>query len=117
MKLLFDANLSPKLVRRLADLFPGSVHLFDLPLSRDEKDHVIWAYAKQNGFDIITTDGDDYPPIAKRFGPPPRVILLQSWKYPTQFAEELISRQRYPHRPFCFWRPRLIDSQTLTGIT
>jgi hypothetical protein len=33
--LLFDANLSPKLVKQLADLFPGSVHLFDLPLARD----------------------------------------------------------------------------------
>ena len=26
MKLLFDQNLSPKLVNPLADLFPGSVH-------------------------------------------------------------------------------------------
>ena len=27
MKLLFDQNLSPKLVSRLADLFPDSVHV------------------------------------------------------------------------------------------
>ena len=27
MKLLFDQNLSPKLVNRLADLFPGSGHV------------------------------------------------------------------------------------------
>jgi predicted nuclease of predicted toxin-antitoxin system len=27
MKLLFDQNLSPKLVNRLADLFPGSCHV------------------------------------------------------------------------------------------
>ncbi len=27
MKLLFDQNLSPKLVDRLADLFPGSCHV------------------------------------------------------------------------------------------
>jgi predicted nuclease of predicted toxin-antitoxin system len=27
MKLLFDQNLSPKLVRRLADLFPDSSHV------------------------------------------------------------------------------------------
>ncbi len=90
MKLLFDANLSPKLVGRLVDLFPDSTHLFDLPLPRNERDATIWAYAKRAGFDIITTDGDDYPPLVKRFGPPPRVILLESWRYPTQFAEALI---------------------------
>ncbi len=90
MKLLFDANLSPKLVTRLADLFPGSVHLFDLPRPRNERDSVIWDYAKQIGFDIITTDGDDYPPLVQRFGPPPRVILPESWRYPTSFAEELV---------------------------
>ena len=56
MKLLFDANLSPKLVRRLADLFPGSVHLFDLPLPRDAQDHVIWAYAKHAGLDIAASE-------------------------------------------------------------
>ena len=90
MKLLFDANLSPKLVRRLSDLFPGSVHLFDLPLRRHEDDRIIWEYAKRNGYDIITTDGDDYPPMVERFGPPPKVILLQSWEYPTNIAEQTI---------------------------
>lgn len=90
MKLLFDANLSPKLVKQLADLFPASQHLFDLPLARDAADSLIWSYAKDNGFDIVTADGGDYPPMAKRFGPPPKVILLESWRYPTRIAEELI---------------------------
>lgn len=30
MKLLFDQNLSPRLPRRLADLYPGSDHVFEL---------------------------------------------------------------------------------------
>jgi hypothetical protein len=63
VRLLFDANLSPKLVNQLIDLFPGSVHLFDLSLPRDAADTSIWEYAKNNGLDIITTDGDDYPPM------------------------------------------------------
>lgn len=90
MKLLFDANLSPKLLKQLEDLFPGSVHLFDLALSREAPDMLIWEYARRHGFDIITTDGDDYPPLMKRFGPPPKIILLESWRYPTRFARELI---------------------------
>jgi predicted nuclease of predicted toxin-antitoxin system len=60
---MFDANLSPKLVRQLEDLFPGSVHLFDLPLARDASDSVIWTYAKGNGLDIVTADDGDYPPM------------------------------------------------------
>jgi predicted nuclease of predicted toxin-antitoxin system len=90
VKLLFDANLSPKLVRQLEDLFPGSVHLFDLPLSRNAADEALWWYAKEHGFDIITADGDDYPPMAARFGPPPKVILLESWRFPTKIARQVI---------------------------
>jgi predicted nuclease of predicted toxin-antitoxin system len=90
VKLLFDANLSPKLVKQLHHLFPHSVHLFDLPLPRHAPDTVIWDYAKQHGFDIVTADGDDYPPLVERYGPPPRVILLESWRYPTRFAHDLM---------------------------
>lgn len=90
MRLLFDANLSPRLVSQLSDLFPGSVHLFDLPLRRDVADFVIWTYAKDHGFSVITADGDDYPPLVKRFGYPPKVVLLESWRYPTRIASDLI---------------------------
>jgi len=33
LKLLFDQNLSPKLVERLVDLFPGSEHARDVGLA------------------------------------------------------------------------------------
>lgn len=36
MKLLFDHNLSPRLVNRLADLYPDSNHLFNLKLDTAE---------------------------------------------------------------------------------
>jgi predicted nuclease of predicted toxin-antitoxin system len=56
LKLLFDANLSPKLVGRLVDLFPGSVHVFDTGLAQNTPDQMIWAYAEINGFTIITAE-------------------------------------------------------------
>ncbi|MBV8898382.1 MAG: DUF5615 family PIN-like protein [Acidobacteriaceae bacterium] len=90
MKLLLDANLSPRLARQLSELFPGSVHLFDLPLWRDAADEMIWSHAREHGFDIVTADGDDYPRLVKRLGPPPKVILLESWRYPTKVALELL---------------------------
>lgn len=90
MRFIFDANLSPKLAYRLTDLFPGSVHLFDLPYPRDVDDAIIWGHARDKGFGIITADGDDFPYFVKHFGFPPRVLLLESWQYPTRIAEELI---------------------------
>jgi predicted nuclease of predicted toxin-antitoxin system len=58
LKLLFDANLSPKLVGRLAELFPGSVHVFDTGLARSTPDERIWEYAAAEGFTIVTADSD-----------------------------------------------------------
>ena len=55
MKLLFDQNLSPKLVNRLADLFPGSSPVQSLGLDCAEDDQV-WEHARLNGFAIVTKD-------------------------------------------------------------
>lgn len=48
MKLLFDQNVSPRLAERLADLFPGSVHVFSIGLdcAIDDK---LWEFARQGG--------------------------------------------------------------------
>ncbi len=57
MKLLFDQNLSPKLVNRLADLFPGSAHVQTAGIDCAD-DEQVWQYAKANGFAIVTKDED-----------------------------------------------------------
>ncbi len=58
MKLLFDENLSYKLVELIQDLLPGSVHITQVGLNRGTPDREIWDYAKRNGFVIITADWD-----------------------------------------------------------
>ena len=55
VKLLFDANLSPRLVTRLADLFPDSI---STGLDRFTTDETIWNYARLNGLTIVTADAD-----------------------------------------------------------
>ena len=75
MKLLFDQNLSPKLVNRLADLFPGSSHVQSAGLDAAD-DNQVWQYAKQNGFTIVTKD-EDYNNLSVLRGWPPKVIWLQ----------------------------------------
>jgi len=91
VKLLFDANLSPKLVRRLADLFPGLMHVFDTGLVRFTPDAAIWEYAAQNGFTIVTTDAD-FIQISRTRGFPPKVIRIEKCTFRTAEVEELIRR-------------------------
>ena len=57
MKLLFDGNLSPKLVQPLGNEFPGSTHVQDVEL-RGSSDDQIWNYARNNGFAIVSKDSD-----------------------------------------------------------
>ncbi len=52
MKLLFDHNLSPRLVDRLADMYPNSQHLFFIDLDQAD-DLTVWDYAQQSGFCIV----------------------------------------------------------------
>jgi predicted nuclease of predicted toxin-antitoxin system len=75
MKLLFDQNLSPKLVIRLADLFPGSSHVQSLGLDCASDDE-IWEHARKNEFAIVTND-EDYNNLSIVRGTPSRVIWLQ----------------------------------------
>ena len=44
MKLLFDENLSPRLVERLTDLYPDCVHVGEVGLER-APDEAVWNYA------------------------------------------------------------------------
>jgi predicted nuclease of predicted toxin-antitoxin system len=53
VKLLFDQNLSPKLVTRFADLFPESRHVREAGLSESE-DSDVWTFAGENGFAIVS---------------------------------------------------------------
>lgn len=57
MKLLFDENLSPKLSRLVADLFPGSMHVRECGLL-GRPDDEIWDYARANSFTLVSKDSD-----------------------------------------------------------
>jgi predicted nuclease of predicted toxin-antitoxin system len=60
MKLLFDHNLSYKLVGRLADQFPDSEHVRNVNL-HEANDRTVWEYARTNGFAIVSKDEDFHP--------------------------------------------------------
>jgi predicted nuclease of predicted toxin-antitoxin system len=75
MKLLFDHNLSHKLVQRLADIFPGSTQTRLLNLGTSS-DSAIWQQAKDAGFVLVTLD-KDFADLALQRGAPPKIIWLR----------------------------------------
>ena len=88
MKLLFDHNLSPRLVNRLGDLYPDSNHLFNLNLDTVE-DSVVWQYARDNNFVIVTKDSD-FSELSLLRGFPPKVIWIRIGNCTTNDLESLI---------------------------
>lgn len=75
MKLLFDQNLSPRLVRLLADLYPGSTHVRDVGLGEAD-DVTIWTYAGLQGYTIVSKDSD-FQQRSLLNGAPPKFIWLR----------------------------------------
>ena len=57
MKLLLDQNLSPRLVQALEAVYPGSSHVRLLGL-RDADDAVVWEFARDHDFIIVSKDSD-----------------------------------------------------------
>ena len=92
MKLLFDENLARELVSRLADLFPGSRHVVLCGLER-AGDPIIWEYAKDNGYVIVSKDGD-FNQLAFLYGPPPKVVWIRVGNCTTDAIVELICQRR-----------------------
>lgn len=88
MKLLFDQNLSPALVSRLADLFPGSDHVSLLGLDRVPDDEV-WNYARDGGFTLVSKDAD-FSDMNLLRGFPPRVLWLRVGNCTTAQVEALL---------------------------
>ena len=73
VKLLFDQNISHRLVGRLAAEFPHSSHVVHLGLDIST-DREIWDYAGKHGFTIVPKD-TDFRQLAFLKGPPPKANL------------------------------------------
>lgn len=81
MKLLLDENLSDRLIHRIVDLYPASEHVKTLGLINTD-DAVIWEYAKENGFVIVSKDSD-FHQRSLLYGHPPKFIYLRIGNCPT----------------------------------
>ena len=75
MKLLFDENLSPKLPRLLATIFPGSNHVRECGLL-GQADADVWEHARKHGFALVSKDAD-FQQRGLLYGYPPKVVWLR----------------------------------------
>jgi predicted nuclease of predicted toxin-antitoxin system len=88
LKLLFDENLSPRLVRAFADEFPDSSHVTSVGLS-GASDPVIWEYARTHGYTVVSKD-DDFRSLSLVNGAPPKVIWIRVGNASTTKIENFI---------------------------
>ncbi len=75
MKLLFDENLSPRLVAELSAEFPGSVHVHGVGLGA-APDSTVWEYARDNCFVIVSKDSD-FADLSVLYGAPPKIVWIR----------------------------------------
>jgi predicted nuclease of predicted toxin-antitoxin system len=90
--LLFDQNLSPRLVDHLADIYPDSVHVSAFGLG-DAMDMEIWEYARDHDYMIVTKDAD-FSEFGVIKGFPPKVIWIRRGNCSTKDIE-MILRENY----------------------
>ncbi len=88
MKLLFDHNLSPRLVIRLSDIYPNSEHVYLIGFDQAEDD-ALWTYATQNDYIIVTKDSD-FNELSVVRGFPPKVIWLRRGNCKTNQIEAIL---------------------------
>ncbi|MGH8500613.1 MAG: DUF5615 family PIN-like protein [Methylococcales bacterium] len=90
MKLLFDNNLSPRLVGALSDLFPGSAHVqqFDLGGARDTD---LLDFALARDFILVSKDSDFFDPCLVR-GRTTKIVWLRRGNCSTDEIQSILRR-------------------------
>jgi predicted nuclease of predicted toxin-antitoxin system len=88
MKLLFDQNISFRLIRRISNFYPEAKQIRELGLE-NSTDRDIWRFARDNEYTIVTFDADFYE-LSTYFGHPPRIIWLRTGNRNTDNLAQLL---------------------------
>jgi predicted nuclease of predicted toxin-antitoxin system len=92
LKLLVDNNLSFKLVAEFADSFPESAHVRDT-VGVEADDIMVWQYALENDFVILTKD-NDFDERSLLAGCPPKIIHLVCGNKSTDYILNLMLQNK-----------------------
>lgn len=75
MKLLFDQNISFRIIKLIEDKIPNATHINEVGL-KNSSDLNIWEFAKKNEYSIVTFDSD-FAELANLKGIPAKIIWLK----------------------------------------
>jgi predicted nuclease of predicted toxin-antitoxin system len=98
VNLLFDQNLSHRLVRSLTDIFLNSEHVRNVGLGRAHDD-AVWQYAAAQSFMIVSKDSDFHQLSFVR-GHPPKVVWIRRGNCTTDEIESLLRQHEADLRAF-----------------
>ncbi len=92
MRLLFDQNISPRLVRLLSDVYPecSHVHYLDMGTASDTE---VWNYAAEHEYTIVSKDAD-FHQRSLLLRAPPKVIWIRQGNCSVAETADLL-RERF----------------------
>lgn len=88
MKLLFDQNISPRILKKLPNEFSECQQVRFVGLE-DASDTEIFEFSRANGFAVVTFDSDFVDMNALQ-GTPPKLIYLNTGNLTTKNISELL---------------------------
>lgn len=88
MNLLFDQNLSHRLVRLLADVYPDCQHVRNIGL-KEAPDTQVWEFARTNNYTIVSKDSD-FHQRSLLYGFPPKVVWVKLGNCSTKAVEQIL---------------------------
>ena len=92
MKILFDQNISFRIINKINHLYPEAKQVRELGLE-NSTDIEIWNFANLNGFTIITFDSDFFD-ISNIKGHPPKIIWLRTGNTTTKNIIEILQLKK-----------------------
>ena len=92
MKLLFDQNISYRILKKLPDVYSGSSHVKSEGLM-NASDLEIWEYAKLHQFIIVTQDSD-FNDLFLLKGFPPKILWFQTSNLRTDDLALILKNQQ-----------------------
>ena len=92
MSLLFDQNISFRIVKKIQGEFPDSKQIKELGLE-NYSDNEIWKFAKDQDYTIVTFDSDFFE-ISNLKGHPPKIIWLRTGNTTTENIFEILKLKK-----------------------
>lgn len=92
MKLLFDQNISYRLLKKIEHFYPEANQVRELGLE-NATDIKIWEFARENNYAIVTFDADFFD-LSNLIGHPPKIIWLRMGNTTTNNLEKVFIEKR-----------------------